>query len=615
MDTQSGLEEFTAAVNDSEGVLAEELELTETCNEISERIRIGLTEAVPILPVPATRQEISAAVETYTEKFDALAADLKPLRDQLVQRARDYYFNRKHPLALEFRSMDRRRRELGLSDQQMRKCRSLQRVLCKRFETVKETKNLFAMAKGDVDSVLFQAAVYKIFAEQPHELGQWYFYENNVCWQHLNRRGKEEGVVIADRMPTLGGGSNHVIPPSVASLVFSHCDLESCVALRQVNSSWYSFYNNNETVLKSLLSKRCPWITPQCGNQLSSWADCALVFVSRLQSKKWTSCDRLPTQHQSQTPIKRILPIELTKDEKLPKDFTPLHSHSGRYCDYSCDYLHFEYANLNLTTMEYIPDDPRKEEETGDYDVISETNEEIVIDYDGLKITLPASADIESVEVNITKDIVVLEGDTTTYVFPRNNCHYKHLLLEHDHNVSAFLLGDIYVKKVPIAKGKFSYHMFNPHTKQFVQYAIKNINTKPVAAYNGLVWWLINKKSLIPTFMDLNNPDKVYIQKEKILTVARCTNSIDSDDSADDDERPEGFSREGDNRFLTGETASSAFQAIDLDSETVNYIEVPLEGGPHELVVGYVKDKFHARYVHHAIWDGYMNKAEEYKYL
>lgn len=302
--------------------------------------------------------------------------------------------------------------------------------------------------------------------------------------------------------------------------------------------------------------------------------------------------------------------MELKRDEKLPQNFIPLHPHTGRYCGYACECLHFEYADLNLKTMEYLPDDPRKEEETPGYRVISETDGEILIDYDGVKITLPVSANIESIEVKVAKDMVVLEGDTTTYIFPRNNCHYKHLLLEHGQDMTTFLLGDIYVKKEspPDQRYRFSYHLFDPHTKQFVQYA-RDSYSKPVASYNGLVWWIVNQRSLIPTFMDLSNPDKYYIRKDRILTVAK-----DSNDDPLDDEMPEGFVREGDNRFITRSTESSNFQAIDLDSATVNTVEVPRNDGAENLFLGYMNDKFHARYVRDSTRDKYMEQSYEYKY-
>ena len=39
----------------------------------------------------------------------------------------------------------------------------------------------------------------------------------------------------------------------------------------------------------------------------------------------------------------------------------------------------------------------------------------------------------------------------------------------------------------------------------------------PVAFYEGLVWWNMNLRSLIPTFLDLESPGKVFCRRDKII--------------------------------------------------------------------------------------------------
>lgn len=568
------------------------------CGEICKHFQTGLKEAIPTLTVPATRQECADALQTLTNKYNALLAALAPLRLRLESLAEIY--------------------EL----QQLETCDILEGLLSLEQMNLVE-QNLSSgvagplnVAMGQFDSAMLQTEIAKMLKGQPQEIRKWWLFENNQSWQHLDKKQRrEQTVAVGCRIPTLGI-AKHVIPPSVASLIFSNCDLESCVALRQVNSTWYSAYNQSEAVLKSLLTRRCPWIAPQTGSSFSSWADCALVLVSRLKSKKWTVADDFNELDQFRTvsPINEISAVVLKKGQKLPENFSPLHPHTGSYCTHSCGCLHFEFAFLNLKSMEYTPQDPRKEEDEEGYHVLSETDEEIVIDWEGTIITLPALAKIDSISVDISENLVVVQGDTRTFVFPRDKCHYKHVLLVHlkRWNTSMFVVGDLYVRRDPPNTDQRycprSYHLFDPYTKRFVQYAAKSYAV-PVASYNGLVWWLVNQRSFIPTFMDLDNPGKFYIRKDKILTVAK-----DESQHSFDDERPEGFVGEGNGRFVTRPTLS-AFQVVDLETGTVNHIRGTTEKDElDKVVVGYENDKFHARYVSNTTWTGYMEEAYMYRY-
>lgn len=68
----------------------------------------------------------------------------------------------------------------------------------------------------------------------------------------------------------------------------------------------------------------------------------------------------------------------------------------------------------------------------------------------------------------------------------------------------------------PTGTGTHSYDFADFHRQIMIPYT-SSASALPVAFYNGLVWWEMNRGSLIPTFIDLLSPGKVFCQPDKII--------------------------------------------------------------------------------------------------
>lgn len=91
------------------------------------------------------------------------------------------------------------------------------------------------------------------------------------------------------------------------------------------------------------MKKRNPWFKPG-GEDITTWADCALVFVGR--TKTWTAVDSLdkmkPSDSAAET--KTVVAVEMKENECLPRDFWSMVAHDPDDSDHSheltCELFH-----------------------------------------------------------------------------------------------------------------------------------------------------------------------------------------------------------------------------------------------------------------------------------
>lgn len=119
-------------------------------------------------------------------------------------------------------------------------------------------------------------------------------------------------------------------------------------------------------------------------------------------------------------------------------------------------------------------------------------------------------------------------------------------------------------------------------SRKFKDYAPKTM-AEPTASYNGLIWWTVKNQYIIPTFVDLHDPGKIYYRKDKIVSVQRGLKMHNC---------------HGEHRFITAES-ENGWLLIDLATSTVTkvrtveYLELDGDGGKKgEIVAGFVNGSF-----------------------
>ncbi|KAG5358348.1 hypothetical protein CJU89_4875 [Yarrowia sp. B02] len=263
-----------------------------------------------------------------------------------------------------------------------------------------------------------------------------------------------------------------------------------------------------EDILKSKVIQRSPWMKPQA--EMRSWADCALVFVKRIQSSKWTLVDHFRdiSKKRKDSPVKDLLAVELKKGEKLPENFQSFR-------------------------------DTRPSSSEG----------EIVVAYGGFEITLPMQRPENVREIEVGENVLLVKFDADRYISPRDKLHYKHASVYHyagggfDVSVleGGFLMDDVFVvgkapefkhgkkrKRVEKDRG-FTFKFFNTYSKKFIRCtpdSFAEAFANPVACYNGLIWWFMNDRDFVPTFLDRLS-GKLYVRKDWIMTATNIYHPTD----------------------------------------------------------------------------------------
>ncbi|KAG5354958.1 hypothetical protein CJU89_6770 [Yarrowia sp. B02] len=102
----------------------------------------------------------------------------------------------------------------------------------------------------------FQSQLQQLVEKQSPHLKEWMFSEHlSQFSSHLvERKTTKPDVSIAPR-PSM---ENPHLPSEVKNIIYSMTDLETCVTLREVNSEWYSCFQNLDSVLCSKMAERNP---------------------------------------------------------------------------------------------------------------------------------------------------------------------------------------------------------------------------------------------------------------------------------------------------------------------------------------------------------------------
>lgn len=225
-------------------------------------------------------------------------------------------------------------------------------------------------------------------------------------------------------------------------MIYSHCDLESAVQLRQVAATFYSAYVSCSHVFKPLLLQRNPWFTPYN----MSWADCVLIFVSRVSS--WTSVecvDRAYTNVQYVEPPK-LLAVELAHKEPMSECFQPLDN-----------------------DFDSFPVNPRTLKPQSKVQIVKYTDSETVVELaPGKNLILPRNTAFYSgSRVKTSRHFYhVITRSLKTFRIPKNGI----LHWEHSCKIEGTVLAEFFYKTKSQDDSRSSYLFWNPQTQEYTQY-------------------------------------------------------------------------------------------------------------------------------------------------
>ncbi|KAG5373229.1 hypothetical protein CJU90_0915 [Yarrowia sp. C11] len=463
------------------------------------------------------------------------------------------------------------------------------------FDIFMSTEEILGSLEPRMAGMKLQQNVHRLLRVQDSDMVQSVIRQVlNRYTCHLDRKPERSGAEVS-----LKEGSRR-LPSEVAHMIFSFCDLESCVALRNANSFWFRQYSQAEHILKPALRKRAPWLQPE--GDMKTWADCVLVFVSRLTSKKCRRVENVfkktsspkQTNFPSPKPTKAVLSLQFLFDT-MPADFEGFDDHREFCCSAACDRLHLHNikkgAIMNPWTKDIERFTPRKMD-------FSSAENETVIGFQDFEITLPGvfrKADmlpngsfLGLPPIVVLNDLVVVSTAKGQFVLPRENPHYK------NPDTLRFPTPPGYMHTVQFGDvfANLSQHglwIYDPHVKKLVQVDnISGTNTLfPIDIHAGLVWYLHDERFLVPTFTDTKTPDALYCHEDKVITLPTCV----------DRDRIRKCRRSENKHFLTMPGYRGSIRMVDLDSGVVTEV-VPSEGhvsqGKPKIFLGWVDGQFQA---------------------
>lgn len=396
----------------------------------------------------------------------------------------------------------------------------------------------------------------------------------------------KDSVACTDKPSFLSG-----VPPEIMEMIFSACDLETCVRLREVSSVWYLLFQKSDVTLRQKMLARDPWIRP--GDDLSSWRDCAMVFVTRLRTwQSATHVDNIRVADKVET-RKIVVGFEIGRDERLPDNFSFMTD--AHQCVSSCQHLHLrdsteehlfsrDFRTLEVTLNEYR------------HELVSSDDYGTVIKCAGdFHVTLPPSIkpeditdDIDST-VNTQSYVMVILKNDRAYVLRRDQPHCRHgFEIDYIHGMQPFEIGGNIVLSRWSSDKRIQYSFIDFETK-IVRMYNPAATSDLVASYNGMMWWK-RDGLMVPTFVDLRSPDKVYYSATKAVTgitqfrASQCSQSRAA-------------------QFCIVDGTSDQVGIVDMARGIITTVKPP-SGWPdneHATFVGWLDGRFQARVMSDAV--------------
>lgn len=445
---------------------AEEKQYFKDCNELYKGILLELQAAEIQLESSISKNKCLEECNAFLEQCDTILKKHEPSRTSL--RAR-------------------KKTQVDALNEIIKDSEKLSKTALKPLTSHQATERVYQPlhifqneSLGSVDSELLQLGLLRILKPVSHESREHVLNSVQEGTLHLNGTVPEKPTVKFTAKKSIPNSTT--IPIEVATMILSNCTLESCVALRQVNTTWYEAFNSSDKILKEILLKRCPWIYPE--GDMTSWADCALVFVSRLRSKKWKAVKHLSNlgfklPHQT---LPKTVIANLTEQEVGMKTID----------------IHNSF-NFN--------GDPQK---------ITETGSEQILEYRNQTFTLPSNSRLPTNPVTHFKHHTRVSCYEPIWFQKTQPLHYKNAFQVRRVVPGCFEVGRFLASMGLNNNGERYYEFYDYHSMKRIQYGPPDL-ARPVAAYKGVVWCFVTPDRLVPTFVDLENPDKIYYKLSKVI--------------------------------------------------------------------------------------------------
>lgn len=322
-----------------------------------------------------------------------------------------------------------------------------------------------------------------IFEEAGNETLQRWF--QRCAFRRLKKIPQREAVKM------MGGAGD--LPAEIAATILSFCDVETAVRLRQASSFWYNTFWSSAAILEPMMKARQPWMRPE--GYLQSWQDCVLVFVARLVSKQRKivhNFDLLKETSKSYI-VDRLPVFELKQGQEMPSNF-----------------VNVEEGPAAETWKE-----------------VSSSDHETAISVRDMLISLPAgvrpAADdfCEGPGVTVQDHAIVVRADNyLSYVLPRDKQKKLHHKNAHITKYSTYRLPNLCCW-LDCWLDKSGLYLHDPNRNKSFRYGpVVEGFFQPVACYQGYLWCTSNYETkLVPTFVDLQDPNNMYYMHDKILEV------------------------------------------------------------------------------------------------
>lgn len=539
----------------------------------------------PVLKVPSSPEECLAAAETLNAGYLDLVEQMKKPRADLRAEAHSLV-EREFNMSDMYDRLEQCYPSKEPEDELLRDKRLELRVWHRGHCHEKIKKDLKELeAAGSHDEINFQLQMHKMLEGQSPEAKDLVLVHNNAFTEIFAKTSKPTFVSLSPSVNLLGN-TNGIVPAEIATMIYSHCDLETAVALREVNQRFYMAFNSgyNEAIFRTKVLDRFPWTQLEEG-EMSTWADYTLVFMKRISGGrwKWTSSLKNLKEFQHREPIIKPLICQTIKsEEELPDTFQKFES----------------LPAVNQKTYSKFTVLRDKHGEGNEYDVLVES--------ENIKITLPSKARVRSVSIRKGTIVVDTKGKKkNNYLFPPGVTNYLEAI-EFEPCDKVFQVSDNIcgIEEQTTVERHLEFHFKDRHYEGGRTLIVEAYSSMdPAASYNGLVWWLSQPCYLIPTFVDFKTPKRIYFREDKIIWLDSKNPLYYSISRCREDIRHFGITPHGQggggNRFVA---AASTFGTVIADLATLTLRNVQginiekRDARKGEFVVGYSQGKFDIRY-------------------
>lgn len=329
-------------------------------------------------------------------------------------------------------------------------------------------------------------------------------YVEHVTNPHVTRP-------VSKKISNKGLGLGFTI--EIAINIFSHCSLETSVALRSVSRDWYFLFSTLQMEHKRKLQKRNPWLVPgDCG--IKKWSDCVLIFVAR---KSWPIRKEISEKYveEKREMRKVVVAMELFEEEELPEEFEFWNGETceSRVCGVSRDLncISRDSTNACVTCKpDYIST------------IVSVDANETVLKQGECQYTVPTEL-VPPLKCHVTEKFIFVTFKTESRVLSRDKPHYKDgITVEGEVEEKG---GVVFTKK--LTNTGYEYRFCDWSTNTMKPYPLIT-NYSIAACYNGLIWWHVND-ALVPSFFDLETPGVVHFDEKKSITLVSKSKWVQGD--------------------------------------------------------------------------------------